>query len=92
LAGRDGTYYDRCPGGIGEPGLDYQLLRLALPLTWGISLMRAALTEGGYLPWLIQSGELIGLSLHSMLYLLIGLSIFALGYVQARRKGTLAHY
>jgi hypothetical protein len=40
----------------------------------------------------LSQGELIGLSLHSMLYLLVGLLIFALGYAQARRKGTLAHY
>lgn len=78
--------------GLENLGWVYQVLRLALPLTWGISLMRAVLTEGGNLPWLIQSGELIGLSLHSMLYLLVGLLIFALGYAQARRKGTLAHY
>lgn len=78
--------------GLESLGRVYQVLRLALPLTWGISLMRATLTEGGNLAWLVQSGELMRLNLHSVLYLLGGLVVFTFGHLHARRKGTLAHY
>jgi ABC-2 type transport system permease protein len=67
----------------------YQVLRLALPLTWGISLMRETIMEGATV---FLSRELIGLALHSALYLLVGLTVFALGYIQVRAKGTLSHY
>lgn len=73
-------------------GWIFQILKIALPLTWGISLMREALTSGKTLSLLAQSGDLIGLCVHSLTYLVIGLIIFTLGYWRARSKGTLAHY
>jgi ABC-2 type transport system permease protein len=73
-------------------GWIFQVLKIALPLTWGISLMREALTSGKNLTMLAQSGELIGLSIHSLTYLVIGLIIFTLGFWRARVRGTLAHY
>ncbi len=78
--------------GLESLGRVYQVLRLALPLTWGISLMRMTLTEGMNLISLLQTRELIGLLVHSVLYLLVGLMAFAIGYWRARSKGTLAHY
>jgi ABC-2 type transport system permease protein len=78
--------------GLESLGWIYQVLRLALPLTWGISLMRSTLTESETLLSLLQSGELLGLTLHSLAYLAIGLGVFAVGYVRARARGTLAHY
>jgi hypothetical protein len=41
---------------------------------------------------LAGSGELAGLSIHSVIYLGIGLAIFSWGYYFARAKGTLAQY
>jgi ABC-2 type transport system permease protein len=78
--------------GLESLGWIYQVLRLALPLTWGISLMRAVLSNGGNISTLIQNGEFVGLILHSMTYLAVGLVVFAIGYRNARVKGTLAHY
>lgn len=78
--------------GLESLGWIYQVLRLALPLTWGISLMRATLADGTYLIMLFQSGELISLSFHSLAYLTVGLVVFAFGLWRARAKGTLAHY
>ncbi len=73
-------------------GWIFQVLKLALPLTWGISLMREALTNGDNLSMLFRSGELIGLIVHSLVYLAIGLVVFGIGFWRARVRGTLAHY
>jgi hypothetical protein len=54
--------------------------------------MRSTLVERTNLSSLIQSGELAGLTLHSVVYLGLGLLTFALGYRRVRAKGTLAHY
>jgi ABC-2 type transport system permease protein len=78
--------------GLERLGRIYQVLRLVLPLTWGISLMQGVITEGGKLPSILWSWELIGLILRSVFYLLIGLTVFALGCIQERAKGTLTHY
>jgi len=78
--------------GMEKLGILLKILRFTFPLTWGISLMRSTLTEGVTLLSLYQSGELIGLLLHSVLYLVVGLIIFAWGYRTSRLKGTLAHY
>jgi ABC-2 type transport system permease protein len=78
--------------GLERLGWVYQVLRLALPLTWGISLMRMTLTEGMNLASLFQTGELVGLMVHSLVYLSVGLLVFAAGYSRARAKGTVAHY
>jgi ABC-2 type transport system permease protein len=78
--------------GLESLGWIYQVFRFALPLTWGISLMRETMTEGASLSLLLQSGELIGLSLHSVAYIAVGLGVFAIGFWRARAKGTLAHY
>lgn len=73
-------------------GWIYKVLRLALPLTWGISLMRSAVSEGTTLLSMYRSGELVGLTLHSVVYLALGLTVFTWGYWRARTEGTLAHY
>ncbi len=79
---------------IGLENLDwiYQACKFTLPLTLGISLMHVTLTEGENLYTLFHSGELIGLSVHSLAYLAVGLVVFAIGFWGAREKGTLAHY
>jgi ABC-2 type transport system permease protein len=78
--------------GLESLGWVYQVFKFALPLTWGISLMRATLTNGVNLASLFQSGDLVGLSFHSLAYLLVGLVVFSIGFWRARTKGTLAHY
>lgn len=78
--------------GLEKLGWVYQVLRLALPLTWGISLMRETLMEGAGLSSLFRNTELLKLTIHSTMYLLVGLAVFALGYMKARVKGTLSHY
>jgi hypothetical protein len=78
--------------GLESLGRIYQVFKYALPLTWGISLMRETLTSEKNLPLLFQSGELIGLSVHSLAYLVVGLVVFAIGFWRARAKGTLAYY
>ena len=70
----------------------YDLLRYLFPLTWGISLMRALLSGSMSFASLVRSGELAGRSIHSVIYLGVGLAIFSWGYYFARVKGTLAHY
>jgi ABC-2 type transport system permease protein len=78
--------------GLEVLGWIYQVLKFALPLTWGISLMRETLSEGENLMSLWRSGQLAGLSLHSAAYLVLGLTVFTIGFWRARAKGTLAHY
>jgi ABC-type polysaccharide/polyol phosphate export permease len=78
--------------GLESLGWIYHVLKIALPLTWGISLMRMTLSSGENLLTLAQSGELIGLCIHSLAYLKIGLVMFTFGFHRARSNGTLAHY
>lgn len=78
--------------GLESLGWIYQVFKFAFPLTWGISLMRETMTEGVNLMSLWRSGQLVGLSLHSVAYLAAGLIVFAIGFWRARAKGTLAHY
>ncbi len=77
--------------GLERLGVWYQVLKLAFPLTWGISLMRS-LVQGVNVAELWGNGELIGVVVHSLLYLALGLGIFAWGYHRARAKGTLGQY
>jgi hypothetical protein len=55
----------------------HPVYELVFPLTWGISLMRSLATGAASLASLARSGALLGLSLHSMGYLLFGLGVFA---------------
>ena len=72
--------------GLVSLGWIYQLFRFAFPLTWGISLMRATLTDGADLWYLWRSGWLAGLSLHSVEYLIVGLVVVAIGSWRARQR------
>ena len=78
--------------GLEKLGWVFTATRFLFPVTWGISLMRAVLADNATFLSLWSSGELVGLSLHSTAYLVLGLGVFAWGYRTARRKGTLAHY
>ncbi len=78
--------------GLESLGWIYEVLKLALPLTWGISLMREALAVEETLLALSHPEKLLSLGIHSLVYLAVGLAVLGLGYKQARKKGTLAHY
>lgn len=77
--------------GLERLGGWFVVLKLVFPLTWGISLMREAVRD---VPLTVQwqSGEILGLILHSTVYLALGLGIFVWGYRRARDKGSLGHY
>ena len=77
--------------GLERLGVWYQALKLVFPLTWGISLMRQVI-QGVGLAALWGKGDVAGIILHSLIYLALGLGVFAWGYRQARMKGTLGHY
>jgi ABC-2 type transport system permease protein len=74
--------------GLESLGWVYQVLKFAFPLTWGISLMRAALGS----QVLNLTIDLTGMMLHSGGYCLLGIIIMHLGYRKSRRAGSLAHY
>ena len=78
--------------GLERLGWAFTATRFLFPLTWGISLMRAMLAGNVTFPVLWKNGALVGLSLHSTVYLAVGLGVFARGYRAARQKGTLGHY
>jgi ABC-type polysaccharide/polyol phosphate export permease len=63
-----------------------------LPLTWGITSLRAILVEGSAFTRLWQSGLLIGLLTNTAVYILLGIVLFHQGQRKARQLGVLAHY
>ena len=77
--------------GLERLGVWYQVLKLGLPMTWGISLLREV-TQGTGLVDLWGRGEIVGIIIQSIVYLLLGLGIFAWGYRHAKAKGTLGQY
>ena len=77
--------------GLEEVPVLFEVTRIIFPLTWGISLMRDALS-GTSLEHLMRSGQLIMLIVHSVAYLLLGLLLFSRGYRKARIDGSIAHY
>lgn len=78
---------------VGLESLDwvYQVSKLLLPLTWGISMIRSTVISGSLVAPL-QFRELVSLGFHSLVYLLAGWVIFTIGFWRARADGTLAHY
>ena len=78
--------------GLEPLGWVYDVAKYTLPLTWGISLMREALVVGVSVSQPFQLNELAGLSIHSVAYCLIGLSILIWGFYLSRKNGSLAHY
>ena len=77
--------------GLESLGWVYDVLRYVFPLTWGISLMRSVIQMGSIAP-IVENGSLLGLTIHSIVYLFIGICVFTWGFNKARHKGTLAHY
>jgi ABC-2 type transport system permease protein len=73
-----------------RPGL--VLVSRALPLTWGITALRAIVLEGATAAVLWQRGELTGLLLNTAFYTVLGAALFAWGQKRARILGTLGHH
>jgi ABC-2 type transport system permease protein len=65
---------------------------LALPTTYGITLMRRVALEDVSLDTLLADGSLLTLLAHSAAYVLGGCLIYALCERAARRQGTLGQY
>ena len=63
-----------------------------LPLTWGISALRAKLIDGATSPELWQTGLWLGLLLNTGVYLFLGIAFFSWGQRRARQQGVLSHY
>jgi hypothetical protein len=68
------------------------LIAKALPLTWGIAALRAIILEGAPFIVLWQRGDLIGLTLNTTCYAILGAVLFTWGQRKARALGTLGHY
>ena len=76
-----------------EPvGMVYSVLKLVVPMTWGIELLRDVVLNGATLPQLLQSDALLGLGVQTAVFLLAGLFVFNLSLQQARRMGELGAY
>ena len=63
-----------------------------LPLTWGISAIRASLIDGATSTDLWQNGLWLGLLVNTSVYLILGVFIFSWSQHRARQQGVLAHY
>lgn len=78
--------------GLESTGWAFDVLKIAFPLTWGISLMRQVVEGSVIFPSLATSGNFTGLIIHSVAYLGFGIVIFSWGNSKARMKGSLGHY
>jgi ABC-2 type transport system permease protein len=78
--------------GLEPLGWVYDSAKYTLPLTWGISLMREAIVVGVNSSQLVQWNGLVELSIHSVVYCLIGLCILIWGFRLSRKNGSLTHY
>ena len=63
-----------------------------LPLTWGISALRASLLDDAGSAELWQRGLWQGLLINTVVYLTLGVVFFTWGERRARQQGVLAHY
>ena len=63
-----------------------------LPLTWGISALRANILDTAGSAELWQGGFWQGLLINTLIYLTLGVVLFTWGEQRARQQGVLAHY
>ena len=69
-------------------GAIFTVLKYCFPMTWGISLLR----QMAFLPGFVNTSELAGLTMHTLLMLGIGWLIFSTCLQQARQQGALASH
>jgi ABC-2 type transport system permease protein len=63
-----------------------------LPLSWGISGLRAVFLKGATFSVLRQNGLFLGLLANTAAYVLLGAVFFYYGNRKAKEAGSLAHY
>jgi ABC-2 type transport system permease protein len=63
-----------------------------LPLTWGITNLRAIIIDEATMTILWENGSLFGLLANTAIYVAIGAVAFTWGQQQARKLGVLGHY
>ena len=73
-------------------GMLYTVLKLVFPMTWGIEILRDVVLNGTTFIELVQSGVLVGLTLQTTLFLVIGLMVFDHSMRQVKRTGELGSY
>jgi len=73
-------------------GMLYTVLKLLFPMTWGIELLRDVVLNGTTLVELVQSGQLIGLTLQTAVFLLLGLVVFNHSLQRVKLAGELGTY
>jgi len=73
-------------------GIVFTFLKLLLPMTWGIDLLRQTLINGATWSQLWASGALPGLGLQSAVFLTLGIVVFRWGLHCAQEKGSLGSY
>ena len=73
-------------------GVVFTLLKLLLPMTWGIDLLRQALIGGATWSHVWASGALPGLALQSAVFLALGIAFFRRGLRRAQEQGSLGSY
>ena len=66
----------------------FTVLKYGFPMTWGISLLR----QMTFLPGVLNTIEVAGLTLHTLLILVIGWLILATCLQRARQQGALASH
>ena len=70
----------------------FAVIAKVLPLSWGITCLRAIFLEGASISLLWQERLLIGLLVNTFVYIALGFYIFNWGQRAARQMGVLAHY
>lgn len=73
-------------------GVGFTLLKLLLPMTWGIDLLRQTLISGAGWSQLWANGALPGLGLQSTVFLALGIVVFRWGLHRAQEQGSLGSY
>ena len=69
-------------------GTIFTILKYGFPMTWGISLLR----QMTFLPGFLNTTEILGLTLHTLIVLGVGWLVFSACLQQARRQGALASH
>lgn len=77
---------------LNDLGVVFTLLKLLLPMTWGIDLLRQTLINGAAWSQLWASGALPGLALQSAVFLALGIVVFRWGLRRAQEQGSLGSY
>lgn len=70
----------------------FVILKLFLPMTWGIDALRQVLIQQATWDTLWHEGTLLGLAIQTAVFLVIGILVFNWGFHHAQRQGSLGAY